>query len=541
MRTLIFVSIVVLFSTFVSCSSVEDPVEFYHSPNIVTNNIHDASAPHSMDVMMRAYNHVKANSTRGSNIEIESIAPTHRYVKFSPTNRHQVDALNDHYTLYNFPLDEVPKVRANEGYDAISEDGCVYAMVEYNKILPDSISYVELGVYHNPYATEDLDNELAEEVSNVAYAISRFGDATKANELTPWIPTGTIRVWDDLTNDYIPLAGVQVNILHSQISVPYVVETDDEGCFRGPILFSNDVSYVIQWKGDDWAIKYDDISPAMTVSYASRLPLDLVIPKSFLSSYYAATIYRAATFYWNMARYCTPPTMSETVRITCHDAYSSESNALGVFYPYDRGSDEPIIEVWCKYHTSQRIISTTLHELAHAVHYTAAGHTNYHNTSRIIRDSWARYIQSIFVDQLYNYLSASTNVDYSLLLHDEVLSFCYGYECFTEYSPDEYNIQGWYYRVQNTQNRYSPIFIDITDGLNQREWFNSSLYPNDKIRVSGGIQLIESLVFNNSSLAEIKSDLIQHISELNLNIPTQDVNDLFEMYEQIENEEIYNY
>lgn len=98
-----------------------------------------------------------------------------------------------------------------------------------------------------------------------------------------------------------------------------------------------------------------------------------------------------------------------------------------------------------------------------------------------------------------------------------------------------------YYRVQNTQNRYSPIFIDITDGLNQREWFNSSLYPNDKIRVSGGIQLIESLVFNNSSLAEIKSDLIQHISELNLNIPTQDVNDLFEMYEQIENEEIYNY
>lgn len=73
MRTLIFVSIVVLYSTFVSCSSVEDPVEFYHSPNIVTNNIHDASAPHSMDVMMRAYNHVKANSTRGSNIEIEEI------------------------------------------------------------------------------------------------------------------------------------------------------------------------------------------------------------------------------------------------------------------------------------------------------------------------------------------------------------------------------------------------------------------------------------------------------------------------------------
>ena len=45
--------------------------------------------------------------------------------------------------------------------------------------------------------------------------------------------------------------------------------------------------------------------------------------------------------------------------------------------------------------------------------------------------------------------------------------------------------------------------------------------------------LIEDLVFNNQTLAEIKEDLIQYISTSDINISTEDINDLFEIYEMI--------
>ena len=89
---------------------------------------------------------------------------------------------------------------------------------------------------------------------------------------------------------------------------------------------------------------------------------------------------------------------------------------------------------------------------------------------------------------------------------------------------------------------YSPLFIDIVDGLNQREWYSSMGYtdvigyPNDKIRVMGGIQLVEDLVFNNKTLAGVKGDLLQYIANSALQISTADVSDLFAIYEQIIND-----
>ena len=75
--------------------------------------------------------------------------------------------------------------------------------------------------------------------------------------------------------------------------------------------------------------------------------------------------------------------MSEDVRITCYNESSSGEpyNAIGLFYPNDREANEPIIEIWCKNHTSESIISTTFHELAHAAHLANAGNNRYYNTS----------------------------------------------------------------------------------------------------------------------------------------------------------------
>lgn len=526
-----------------SCSSpTNEVVEHSQTCQSEFCHVEQGHSPYSIDIMKLAYNYVKYHSTRGSNVNFDNVEPTHRHVRFTPISKYQVDALNETYTVYNFPLDAIPRAEAGVAVDAVDNHGYLYAMVEANAIMPDSIAYNELGTYHDPYYTIgiNMDTELADEIAKAAYAIAKYGDVSRSSALRPWCPSGTIRVWDDLSNTYIPIQGLQVHIVNSSSSVPLVVETDIDGYFEGNITYSDEISYIIQWKGDEWVIKFDDMTPAMTVSYSSRMPLDLIVPKSNVASYNVATVYRAATYYWNYANYCTPPTMSDKVRITCYD--EEHASYLGAFYPYDRGIDEPNIEIWCKNRTSQSIISTTFHELAHAAHYATVGKNMFNQTEKLIKESWTRYVQSVMVDGLYNYLSFVTNIDYTYLLHNDIISVCDNYQCFTEYTPDSLNIQSWKYSSSDNMRYYSPLFIDIVDGLNQREWYSSMGYtdvigyPNDKIRVMGGIQLVEDLVFNNKTLAGVKGDLLQYIANSALQISTADVNDLFAIYEQIIND-----
>ena len=61
-----------------------------------------------------------------------------------------------------------------------------------------------------------------------------------------------------------------------------------------------------------------------------------------------------------------------------------------------------------------------------------------------------------------------------------------------------------------------------------RRWLKGKLVISFSLR-----GLIEDLVFNNQTLAEIKEDLIQYISTSDINISTEDINDLFEIYEMI--------
>lgn len=136
-------------------------------------------------------------------------------------------------------------------------------------------------------------------------------------------------------------------------------------------------------------------------------------------------------------------------------------------------------------------------------------------------------------------MSDITGYSYTYYLHEDLLYMCDEYQCFIEYTPDKYNIQAWRYNhIPSLLNDYSPLFIDMIDGFNQREWYanlgqDTTFYPNDNVRIMGGAGLIEDLVFNNQTLAEIKEDLIQYISTLDINITTEDINDLFEIYEMI--------
>ncbi len=523
-----------------SCTSIDEDNNLVDRMTMAeTENVGNCSSPYSMDIMSQAYDYIRNNSTRGWTESPLTVTPTHRYIKFSPTNRYQVDALNECFTLYTFPLDSIPRTNTNEIIDAIDNDGSLYAMVDYNAILPDSISFTELGILHNPYdSNHNVDIELTDEITKTAFAIAMYGDASMAQALNPWRPSGTIRVYDDIADDFIPLEGLHVYISHPMLSVPYLVVTDEYGYFEGNIAFSDEISYIIQWKGEEWAIKFNDLSPAVTISYSSRMPLDLAIAKQSSATYIVANTSRAMTFYWDIALDFTPPTLSRLLTITCHDSIHQNPNVVGVFHP-NVGLDEPIIETWCKDRESHEIISTTMHELAHAAHFSAKGDKSVYNAvPRLIKESWAKFVVNKLIDRLYNFLSDITGYSYTYYLHEDLLTMCDEYQCFIEYTPDKYNIQAWRYNHIPSLNDYSPLFIDMIDGFNQREWYanlgqDTTFYPNDNVRIMGGAGLIEDLVFNNQTLAEIKEDLIQYISTSDINISTEDINDLFEIYEMI--------
>ena len=492
--------------------------------------------PFSIEVMQEAYNSLYPELTRGINSDNIQIKPTHRYIEFLPTTIEQIDALNQEFTIFNFPLDSVPKTEENEVINITSNDNKFYAMIEYDAIIPDSIAYNELSLLHNPQST-DISTELVDEIIAEAYSISMQDNVTRENVIKPWRPNGTITVWDDLTECYVPISGLVVYVTNSKTSAVQTAVTDYNGYFEAPLTFVDDVSYLIPWRDDNWAIKFDATEPAISVSSSIRMPLELNISKSSVSSYYAATIYRAASYYWNdESIFYTPPTTDEQLRIYCYDEVSCAEyyNSYGLFWPCDRSEDEPNIEIWCKNHRTDSIIGTAFHELGHAVHYYTINHNSFHNTASIIIESWAEYIQSYLLDDFYMDLELETGIDCMSQIHDELYHWCDDMYCYTTYTPDYINRQNWRYNVNNSNIEYSPMFIDIRDPFNQRDWHieNNMSYtniPNDNVCINN-IGFIEQLVFTCNTVQDVKDAVTQYVIENNLNISTEDIDNLFSLY-----------
>lgn len=104
--------------------------------------------PGSLEIMQRAVDSVAAHSgqrSRSASVSGAQIEPTHRYVRFSPATKAQFDALfdQDEFTCYNFPLDEVSPVSADEGFRMSGPSDTpeqLYAVLRTTVVLPDTIA-----------------------------------------------------------------------------------------------------------------------------------------------------------------------------------------------------------------------------------------------------------------------------------------------------------------------------------------------------------------------------------------------------------------
>lgn len=302
-------------------------------------------------------------------------------------------------------------------------------------------------------------------------------------------------------------------------------------------------TYAINWQTKDYVINAGFNQGIALTKNRALGNWFIKIPKTDFA-YYAATIHRAANCYWKHATKdfgITPPNFGHPVRITCHDQTRSEEwNAVGLFWPSDRGVNQPDIEIWCKSRSTSAIFSTSCHEIGHAAHCSAVGYNVFNKiVEQTIKESWARFTQFFLTDYHYALIAW----EYYLKLHNWY-NWCDNENgiCRTFAKPDNLNCQWWELNVNyQYANYYTPLFIDIFDDFNQRIWYNeinpSSSYdstkvPNDNIALLDS-KAIEYLAFHSPNIPQVKYNLIQYNSINNLNISNEDINKLFEIYLQI--------
>ena len=177
--------------------------------------------PGSLEIMRRAVDSVAAHSgvrSRSASVSGVQIEPTHRYVRFSPSTEMQFDALLNQkdFMCYNFPLDEVSPVSADEGFRMSGPSDTpeqLYAVLRTTVVLPDTIASEVLKELYDPSVTERgvADPAWADRVWAEARAL--IDDGRHPGEIIPYIPSGEIKVWDNIAGDYIPIEGVMVTIM----------------------------------------------------------------------------------------------------------------------------------------------------------------------------------------------------------------------------------------------------------------------------------------------------------------------------------------
>lgn len=485
MEKLCFLSLAVLLW---GCSTFEEEVlpDQADSPRQLSVSAAEEPGPDpgSLEIMRRAVDIVAAHSgvrSRSASVSGAQIEPTHRYMRFSPATKAQFDALfdQDEFTCYNFPLDEVSPVSADEGFRMSGPSDTpeqLYAVLRTTVVLPDTIVSEVLKELYDPSVTERgvADPAWADRVWAEARAL--IDDGRHPGELF-WTPSGEVKAWDDVAEGYIPIQGVTISIINPSDLLRLVqVKTDSNGKFSTSQTLSRNVTvnYTLSWNVDGWTIKSSALSSANLQGPNMNSTWDVRIKEGTVMLG-PATVYRAAYRYWHKmpALGLTAPNLGRKVRITCHNSVGftyywngKELSASGLFHPVVNSDADPDIEVACKRNASY-VFGTVAHEIGHAAHYAFNPKFN-GKTNALIKESWAQFTRYILTETEYKDLGLYGKLHKSRLFNpnQHLVAF---------QVPDYYNQQMWYLGLgaerDETVRLYTPMFVDLYDTFNQNKWY----------------------------------------------------------------------
>lgn len=390
--------------------------------------------PYTMDVMQQAWQNIQDELNEGGRINDGSaieLIPTHVYIKFKPKDEAELDILNADPTLdlYGYPLDYEVFEGINNYRDPAVPDGqptYQYAAVPINNVLPN-IDYEKItdafipefapelaSARVDPCVQLMLTNEAMRITNNLEYLVlppaDDCGGGTGGGSSggCSYCPQGTMRVWDDTQNRFVPLVGLKVKarvFLNTKTGI-----TDATGKYIIRHNFSNKKQYSFEWKRDNFTIRDNALDAAETIGPKTKSWWSVDFRGGV--SQFHGTIFRAAFnyYYGNINGLRRPPLNSfwhTRLKIRAYNESNPDvngSHCAGCRF-IGLGS---AIKIYNPQRATQDIYGTVIHELGHASHWSM-DKNNYNNGDDIVLESWARGVQWELTRMVYpGYIGGAT-------------------------------------------------------------------------------------------------------------------------------------
>ncbi len=468
-------------------------------------------------------------------VEIET---THLYVRFLPNDSLELEQLeNDSLILFDYPLDYEIEEGGEYYQDPSIPEGQItwqYTTVKVDYEFPSNIKYEileECFIMDDEDDYEDDESEL-KSTQNNAWALleykamdmtNNFTEKEKAeqNELKGWLvpsaknPTGYIKVYNTSSVDYVGVRGVKVRV-HRIVKISYGT-TNAQGKYKVHKKFRYNCFYGLRFQSSTGVKLWKWYTTLTYARYSmgvhGRSGYSRKIPKSSVA-WSLCTVMNGVYDYYNYIcpkyeitkpysnlRICVINNASKggapmLRRITNPVGYNSNSTftnvalSMGLVYSstllYIGKNLMPDIMIGAKSKQTAKIYDTTIHELAHASHFTKVGSS-----------FWAKYISYIIT---YGSYGDGTGKNADLCALGEMWGYYMGYkaaidscgasnnavyqtslESFTPKEPpytSEYKYTNWLPKglLWDLADSNKDIVNSITDkayGFTPKQFFNA--------------------------------------------------------------------
>lgn len=428
---------------FISCNDdIENEIpnnsEIEKSNSILGKKLEN---PYSVTNMKIALENLKK---KNKNLNKGEITTSHLYIKFKPKNEEDISLLKIDSTLnlFDYPMDYM----AIEGQDNYrdpevpqNQPTYQYAAVKINYEMP-SIDYEVLEELFIPEEIEDKknDNFFTEQLVDEALRITNNLEGSYLSEKrSRWRPAGRILVRDDSDideiigaislegNTYIAPEGLKVRATRWFRTHRGFVNA--EGYYSCNGRFRGRARYKIDWERHNFALRSGFWASAQYRGPYRRGDWNWTIENGNRHQYFSEIFRGAFHYYYKNIRDLRRPPLNtfwrSQLRIRAHN-HNEREGSLGTHSSAFRfgGLGSPI-SIYNPSRTSVQTYATTIHELAHASHWSMSSwHYNRMNDcddiplgvmcsgDSEVAESWARGVEWELTRMIYiDYRGGATN------------------------------------------------------------------------------------------------------------------------------------
>jgi hypothetical protein len=451
--------------------------------------------PYKLSIVEKSQNALKVKNKGYKPIKIEE---NYYYGRLLPKDEEEYDLINSDSTINTFdhPLDYEIIKQGNKFKDPQfknSKYSYIYCVIPKDKTFKNikfeilEKLYIPFGSGANDKMSKKLEKQEDANLASLDEEIlisTGFKQKNKNAKIASWYPSGRITVRDYTTNNdsydigtSVPVFGCTVRSTKALV-VTHSTLTDNNGYFRINESYWNisSVNYSIKWERSGFDIRSGSYGQAYFNGPHLSGPWNLDISRiGTPENYLYAHAHRAAErYYYHSSDYGIkpPPSVNTTAaygvvgQILSHRMHLGVTSYINYIWPFNwlektknRGHYFDFNDNWFASEinlpfptlfNSKDIFATTIHELAHASHwsfgFTTADYTLGLNYNRRLAESWAQAVGWFVTSKFYNTTPQNTTTDV--------------------YNPESLQ---WMTltKIKEQNEYYTPAFIDLIDNYNQ--------------------------------------------------------------------------